>query len=463
MTQTHFFLHIKLRLYVGIFHFLPAFINDECLICTKNIKTAATKRIIRDLDKEPIPGLNVCCPDESNPFIIHCNVLISDGPYRGLMIHLILHIPDDYPLTGPAGNIVPGLEFDRSYHAHIHDDYINGHALCNDLLTNYASFFKQVDNGNAKQASGWSPGYTLSTVLLQIVTFFADPDFHSEILPEKIDLLRAMVQNFQCQSCGHTYENSNQPVIDYSEKISISQVENSSEHDRLHRELLGKITCGVTKQNVIDDQICLGYPLLIKRDNQGRLYPETILELISYDAYVAEIQKSGEDKLDFYEDLKFRSVTGKDYNDWLPIFINENHFEKGRQIIENSISIICQGTALGSAKYNFKPKMALNVLTKLMNKSGIQLFNGEMYESKQAIEAYCHFLRLLMHFIDIYPELDRLIDETIGDFIQHRRNRNKRIIPDIGEFLIQIALSKKYRFHKIKKYIYEEYFARQIY
>ena len=49
-------------------------------------------------------------------------VLINDGPYRGVMIHLILHIPDDYPLTGPAGNIAPGLEFNSRYHGHIHED-----------------------------------------------------------------------------------------------------------------------------------------------------------------------------------------------------------------------------------------------------------------------------------------------------------------------------------------------------
>lgn len=38
------------------------------------------------------------------------------------MIHLILHIPDDYPLSGPSGNIAPGLEFDSQYHGHIHED-----------------------------------------------------------------------------------------------------------------------------------------------------------------------------------------------------------------------------------------------------------------------------------------------------------------------------------------------------
>ncbi len=43
-----------------------------------------------------------------------------------------------------------------------------------------------------------------------------------------------------------------------------------------------------------------------------------------------------------------------------------------------------------------------------MNKSSVQLFNGQLFESKHAIEAYCHFLRLLIYFINIYPELGKL-------------------------------------------------------
>lgn len=58
---------------------------------------------------------------------------------------------------------------------------------------------------------------------------------------------------------------------------------------------------------------------------------------------------------------------------------------------------------------------------------------------------------------------DRHIDKTIGNFTRNLSYRNKKIVPDIGEFLIQIALSKDYQLNDIKEYVYEEYFARQIY
>ena len=266
----------------------------------------------------------------------------------------------------------------------------------------------------------FSPGYTLSTALLQIITFFAEPDLRHVLPVSAVAELHDMVRRFRCATCGHCFAQPNPVILDYKNtggdnepkdpSVAVSQAEQEIielEYESLkaRRALIEKLTCGVTKQNVLEDPICLGYPLLINRDRFGRLWSQIVLELISYDAYVAEIQKSGNQKLDYYENAKFRSVTGRDYNHWLPIYINQSHFEQGRTLIQNSISIIYKGTALGNVEHDFQPAMALSVLTSLMNKSSVQLFNGELFESQHAIEAYCHFLRLLMHFIDIYPEL----------------------------------------------------------
>lgn len=59
--------------------------------------------------------------------------------------------------------------------------------------------------------------------------------------------------------------------------------------------------------------------------------------------------------------------------------------------------------------------------------------------------------------------LDQQINDSIKYFTKDLSQRNKKVVPDIGEFLIKIALSKKYKFNSIKEYVYEEYFARQIY
>ncbi|CAF3050946.1 unnamed protein product [Rotaria sp. Silwood2] len=184
------------------------------------------------------------------------------------------------------------------------------------------------------------------------------------------------------------------------------------------RKLAEKLTCGVTKQHVIEDNISLGYLLLIKHDSYDRLWPEIILEFIFYDAYVAELQKLGREKLDFYEHSKFCSVI-------------------------NSSSVIYNGTTQSIKNYDFAPHMTLSVLITLMNRSAVLVFNGEMFESKQAMKAYYHLLHVLMHFTNIYPELEDKINTTIKYFLRELPGRNKRVVLDIGEFLIQIGFNEK--------------------
>lgn len=67
------------------------------------------------------------------------------------------------------------------------------------------------------------------------------------------------------------------------------------------------------------------------------------------------------------------------------------------------------------------------------------------------------------HFFAFYFVLERRIDDKIRKFISNETNRDKRNIPDIGEFLIQIALSRNYKIEQMKEALYAEYFARQIF
>jgi DNA-directed RNA polymerase subunit M/transcription elongation factor TFIIS len=83
-----------------------------------------------------------------------------------------------------------------------------------------------------------------------------------------------MVKKFRCSTCGHSYDQPNPPIVDYTEtkkQENDKSKEEEEEELKLKRELIEKLTCGITKQNIFDDKICLGYPLLIKRDGYGRL------------------------------------------------------------------------------------------------------------------------------------------------------------------------------------------------
>ena len=70
-----------------------------------------------------------------------------------------------------------------------------------------------------------------------------------------------------------------------------------------------------------------------------------------------------------------------------------------------------------------------------------------MHRSIAAVEAYCHFLRLFLKFIEMFPELRLLIDKKVEAIIKCKNKGiweavNKKNLGDMGEFLIILGLSK---------------------
>jgi len=161
----------------------------------------ALKRVLRDLAEvtaEPVPGISICMPDQTDPFTLHGNLIISDGLYKGLLIHLLFHIPQDYPIDPPAVNIAPDLIFGSRFHEHIFDDNLYGNSICTDITSNFSGYFKTIDASGAPVKSGWTSAYTLSSVLLQLQVFFADPDLSSHALPspQEIARLRTHIEQY---------------------------------------------------------------------------------------------------------------------------------------------------------------------------------------------------------------------------------------------------------------------------
>ncbi len=425
------------------------------------LRLNAIKRILKDIEENknhPIEGISVCIPNEDDVFTLHGNVIVSNGIYKDIILHVIIHMPNNYPHTGPAMNIAPGINFGHTFHEHIYDDPYNGNTICNDLLTNFEFFFSD----KKEIATGWSPGYTLNTILMQMGLFFENPDLPEKLIPsaDVIERFKLDLNNFICQSCGHRTLAPHPPINNnFDSKITIIE----SQADKDYDNLLQKVTCGISKLNIVaDNNLILGCPLDVHLDRFKRIWAVPILETISYDAYIAEIQKAGIDKLNSYSSHYFTSAMGQRYNFWIPYYLSKDHFQRGFQTIINAISIIKHGSADGKSLYDFKPQDALDVLLSLCNKTVVNILDNKLHESKAAIEGYVHFLRLLIEFIDRYPVLKNIINTKIKNFTINRTDRNKLVVPDIGEFIITLFLSD-YKYENVKQQLLEEYIARQIY
>lgn len=459
------------------------------------------RRLMRDLNelvREPIDNANLNYVNEDNIFELHANVIIADGPYKGLLIHFLILIPDGFPAASPAGRMAANYPFNGNHHGHIHGDKI-----CNDYLSDFQDFFDAVDRGERKRATGWSPGITLSNLLLVMKQFFADTDCPTPN-QDTIKSIFERVEKYTCPSCPHTgavpypsliipveivepsksSESSSSSFINPPDQISsadtlrslesselpssssisppdqISSSEAGSASDSLTSPITSDpllerareiLICSASKENIIDNSdIILGYPIALKRGARNKIFVTPIPELTSYEQYMLQLQQHG-----INSSVHIRTANGISYTHWLPIYINEQHFTSHKDHFYNTIAKICN-------KDTFSPNMIITTLPCLMNKMVVSIMNGNVYESENAIIAYCQLLHTMLHLID--KPLQQVIEDKVIQFIKNPKCRTKEAVPDIGEFLIILSLSRQYSFYHqaIQRPLLVEFFARKV-
>ena len=380
-------------------------------------KSLAIHRINKDMkeiNQNPVEGIGISSLD-NDPMKYVVNIKLMNGPYKNYCVQLLLTFPETYPSKPPKILIYPDQAIDGQYHHHIFDDYSlkdeNGHKFkkfCFDLLDNDFMSTK-VEN------SGWNPSYTISSILLQVQNFISDPDMHGHIpntnnIQQLMNSMKNYSRKFKIinkqgkqEIIVHTWEKpfpemfekkegereelKNEIILNETEKIKMQQIKDN-------------LTCFMLKSNYLDDpEILLGYPIVQNRTfgikEKLELYP--IPELLTYDGYMAQIGKQ-DNKLDYYFDIKFKSANNQFYNYWVPIYIDENHFEKNKTTILNSFSIIKYG-AIGKKEYDFNPEQIFEILPNLLNKMIIAMFKGKSSICSSFIRCYFQYVLLFKKLI----------------------------------------------------------------
>ena len=453
-------------------------------------KSIAIRRINKDMkeiNQNPVEGIGISSLD-NNPMKYVVNIKLMNGPYKNYCVQLLLTFPETYPSKPPKILIYPDQAIDGQYHHHIFDDYSltdeNGHKFkkfCFDLLDN--DFMSTKDEN-----SGWNPSYTISSILLQVQNFISDPDMHGYI-PDKYKIKQLMdsMENYSRkfkiineqgkeEIIVHTWKKPFPEMFEKKEeqkneiKNEIKNENKINEEEKIKmQQIKDNLTCFMLKLNYIDDpEILLGYPIIQNKifgiKEKIELYP--IPELLTYDGYMAQIGKQ-DDKLDFYFDIKFKSANNQFYNYWVPIYIDENHFEKNKTTILNSFSIIKYG-AIGKKEYDFNPEQIFEILPIILNKMIIGMFNGKSNICSSFIRCYFQYVllfkKLCLKYEDDYL---KYANHLLGEIKKNGYDPDKRIIPDIGNlFMLLFFSNKDTNNSKMKKMwyvLFEELAIRQAY
>jgi len=452
------------------------------MISRKNIAIKRINKDMKEITQSPIEGIGIASID-NDPFKYVVNICLMAGPYEGYCIQLLLTFSENYPMKPPKILIYPGQAIDGQYHHHIFKDSLkdeNGlyfKKFCFDLLDN--DFMS-----TSEEHTGWNPSYSISSLLLQVQNFLCDPDTPKDHLPNesKIAELKKSMDNYkrtfiidnengQKIKKEHTWKEPYPQMYfkkDENQKSDSKEENNDKKCDSELQKIKDNLTCFLLKVNYIDDpDIILGYPI-IKCKGLGKdkyeLYP--IPELLTYDGFMAQIGKQ-DSKLDYYFDTKFKSANNEYYNYWIPIYVNQKHFEKNRTTILNSFSVIKFG-AKGIKEYDFQVEQIFEILPAILNKMIIGIYKGKASISSAFVICYFQFILLFRKLcLEFEFQYIKYLNTKLNLIHKNDYNIDKSIIPDIGNFLVLLLLCDRNIYNeKMKKMwycLFEEFLARQMY
>lgn len=206
----------------------------------------------------------------------------------------------------------------------------------------------------------------------------------------------------------------------------------------------------------------VGCPIFLNRMKDGKVTCKLIPQLLSRYQHNIQLNDKGIDNQ--YEDFSnfvLENPAGFHYHYMLPIYIDNDHFERNLEDIETLIMMIYRNVE-GKKDNKFKPFMVLYILPSLMSQIVNDIVTGDDKAEKE-LHVFYYYYRLLREFIKKYPDLQVEVNTIVGNFSRAEKFRTKYKTPSIIEFLVKVIISNfSFDSKKLKNVFLEEYYARQV-
>lgn len=361
------------------------------------------KRIQRDftsLNKDPL--INAAAQPRNNDLTFWDAIIripITHATQNYVDMHFNIIFPTDYPQSPP--NI--GFTFDFPYSLGAHYKESSGPlqgkiVICLDILGNFGKIHTEWKN---TVGSGWSPSYSVSSLLINLQTILVDLDaslnrkernklvndssmfFKSnpqtvlDIPTEEYKTLvtvRSKLSNlglaFSKEIDIYESVTKMKKLLDLEQKLLKNTASNSEDSNSIHG-IDENIVCYVTGANYTED--ILGYGLSCVRQGQ-QINFSTPAELISKSAYDNGVRQSS---------------NKQQFKYFLPAFINKSHAEqnsKWKTTLRESLTVI--GTSEYGNSTGLLGKTAYQLFSRLINTLVLEMMKQPDMSSDNHLEDY---------------------------------------------------------------------------
>jgi len=440
-----------------------------------DLTPATRRRLLADLKKiheEPIP-LAAAAPVSEDDLtlwngIIGVELNVTHIGIVTVPLHFLIDFPFNYPQSAP--NI--GFSFDFTYMGGAEYIMPNGRlkgkkVICLDVLGNFQEYHSEWKDS---VGSGWSPAYTVTTLLVQLQSVLCDvgkdmnqeerdrcyqsavrfceknPSAILEIMDE--DDIRERREKVQAQSklaalCSGDDQLSKR-LDAFVQKMRLAE-DSSNLSEFL--EILAQVkragsgsetdSTNASSKPEVDSNICCFAT--------GKLYTEALLGVgISREhknvTTAAELLSKGA-----YDDGLRQNTNKSAFEFFLPVWINEQHAGNSnawKDALRSSYMKIGQ-EALSVYQ---EEDCILQVFPRLINQMIVEMMKPDTGKSEAiaTFEALCNFWRTLRWLVDTSAVLRARLQKTLQSFVSSEAHRHKDVTPDLGMTLVMYSVFQGY-------------------
>jgi len=206
-------------------------------------------------------------------------------------------------------------------------------------------------------------------------------------------------------------------------------------------QAVSELRCFHTKSGIFDAGVVLGIPIEFTVNPRTNLtdYIYSSMDFLSKDAFLVDGVR--------------KNVLKEDFTQWLPMYINEDHWQRGLPAIKSALPNI-----LGGA---FRPEMTVELFTKMINTLTVLVCDKGITFSDRAVRTVCFLQRWILRCVEQWPGLQKFIDDRVDAFCKDEKKRSKEYEPNLGEFM-SLLLASKRSWTKVAPHVLTEWLSRQV-
>jgi ubiquitin-protein ligase len=412
---------------------------------------AAQKRLMKEyaaLRRSPLVG---CAAAPVGDDLFHWKALVIGSAPYDFPLRIELRYDAEYPVRAPKAFFeTPVLYVGGASYK------VDGKlAVCLNIFGNFAHVHTEWRDA---AGSGWSPGYTIETILVSLQGLLMD-EMLSQV-PRDVDMARRAARSFRCAATGH---DGGAPATFFPRvAASAAEAEAMAADDRRAR---GDVDALDAPPCVGADFVCfvnkdvpaskfLGFG--VQLENERLKTFSSPCELMSQEAFdVSGVRNSS---------------TNKPFRHWLPVLtphmpaFDVLEGELRRRLERIAVESGLSGAA-GARKPADLPVAALHILTSVLNSLVVEIMNAanNITANDKFVDGYFAVVRLLHALRRRHRDIARVADERIQRFIENPQQRTKAQTPNLGEFLLLLIVSSRFAWADVAEAFVAECDARCVF